>query len=279
MKKILLITLLMVSLVSLFSVFDDYGPSARANGMGGAFTAVSDDASSVFYNPAGLEYADNAFILSYTDLWSTGYNEMKNIAASFKMGKAGTIGLGVQMFDVSFEDVTLQSEQTYGLYHAFTLFKDIHSEATIGYGVNLYNLKFDGEDNQLAYGVNLGAMATLRQRTRIGFSVTNLNNPKIGSEYKDDLPQIFSVGLSYIPYESVTTTLELKQQFGSETQILGGLEISPIKPLTLRAGVHNKPNIISFGAGIDMFNVLIDYSYKAHVHLNDTHHIAVGYKF
>ncbi|MDP8232416.1 MAG: hypothetical protein P9L91_07080, partial [Candidatus Zophobacter franzmannii] len=250
-----------------------------ARGMGGAFYTVSDDASAVFYNPAGLEYADNSLIISYTDLWNTGYNELKNFAISRNMGKSGTIGYGVQMFDVTYEGATLLSEKTMSLCHAFTLFKDIHSEATIGYGVNLYSFKFNSQGNRYTYGVNLGAMATLRQRTRIGFSVTNLNNPKIGSEYKDDLPQVFTVGLAYIPYESVTTTLELKQEFGSETQILGGLEISPIKPLTLRAGVHNKPNIVSFGVGIDLANVLVDYAYNSHANLDGTHHIALGYKF
>jgi hypothetical protein len=279
MKKIILVTILVVSLVSLFSVFDDYGSSARARAMGGAFYSVSNDASAVFYNPSGLEYADNAAIISYTDLWSTGYIELKNIAASFKIGKAGTIGLGMQMFGTTYEDVTLHSEQTYGLYHAFTLFKDIHSEAVIGYGANFYRLTFDEEDTQATFGINLGAMATLRQRTRLGFSVSNINNPKIGAENKDDLPQLMAIGLSYIPYEMVTTSIEMKQEFGGETSFMSGLEISPVKALTLRAGVHNKPNVVTFGAGINLYNVLIDYAYNSHGVLNGMHHIAVGYKF
>ncbi|MBN2829781.1 MAG: hypothetical protein JXR56_05630 [Candidatus Cloacimonetes bacterium] len=279
MKKIILITILAVSLVSLFSIFDDYGPSARARALGGAFYSISDDADAVFYNPSGLEYAHNEVIISYTDLWNTGYNELKNIAVSYKMGKAGTIGLGVQMFDVTFEDVTLQSEQTYSINHAFTLFKDIHSEATIGYGVNIYRLSFDEQDTKATFGLNIGAMATLRQRTRLGFSVSNLNNPKIGAESKDDLPQLMAIGLSYIPYEMVTTSIEMKQEFGGETSFMSGLEITPVKALTLRAGVHNKPNVITFGAGINMFNVLVDYAYNSHVALNGTHHIAIGYKF
>ena len=36
------------------TVFDTYGCGVRATAMGGAFTAVADDYSAAFYNPAGL---------------------------------------------------------------------------------------------------------------------------------------------------------------------------------------------------------------------------------
>lgn len=59
MKKYILITILFLQAALLCAVFDDYIPSARARGMGGAFTAVADDATSIFFNPAGLAQSDN----------------------------------------------------------------------------------------------------------------------------------------------------------------------------------------------------------------------------
>lgn len=48
--------------------FLEIGVSARADGMGGGFTAVADDASAVYYNPAGMVQLENSQVmLSYID--------------------------------------------------------------------------------------------------------------------------------------------------------------------------------------------------------------------
>lgn len=55
--KILFITffiLCLASLIDCYAAFEDLSVGARAMGMGGAFTGISDDASGLFYNPAGI---------------------------------------------------------------------------------------------------------------------------------------------------------------------------------------------------------------------------------
>ncbi len=55
MKKILLITLsLLISTAAFATGYDMMYRGSRPMGMGGAFTAVSDDENALFYNPAGL---------------------------------------------------------------------------------------------------------------------------------------------------------------------------------------------------------------------------------
>ncbi len=61
MKKILLLTVVFVCLAGLLSAqsvnrgaFNIMGAGARAMGMGGAFTAIADDATAASWNPAGL---------------------------------------------------------------------------------------------------------------------------------------------------------------------------------------------------------------------------------
>ena len=92
MKKILLLGLLMfVSYSYAFAatVTDERVmlQGARPMGMGGAFTAVSDDENAVFYNPAGITQR-SAYLMQYFDLsvkvsnasfWSGDYNNMDNL--------------------------------------------------------------------------------------------------------------------------------------------------------------------------------------------------------
>ena len=59
MKKIFILLFITFTSVQLFSAEYDYlYKGARPMGMGGAFTAVSDDINALFYNPAGLARAD-----------------------------------------------------------------------------------------------------------------------------------------------------------------------------------------------------------------------------
>jgi len=64
------------------------GVGVRAAGMGSAYTAVADDASSVFYNPAGL--AEPGFAYTYGDPDT----EQRSINGSFELLKMAYLGYG-----------------------------------------------------------------------------------------------------------------------------------------------------------------------------------------
>ncbi|HRU38780.1 MAG TPA: hypothetical protein P5511_02795, partial [Candidatus Goldiibacteriota bacterium] len=42
-----------------FNKYNPFGSGARAIGMGEAFTAIADDATAIYYNPAGLAQLDH----------------------------------------------------------------------------------------------------------------------------------------------------------------------------------------------------------------------------
>ena len=78
-----------------FNKWNPYGVGARALGMGEAFTAIADDASAVYYNPAGLAQMD------HNELSWTGGSEYKGIPYT----NFGTfdMALGGQYFALSYE--------------------------------------------------------------------------------------------------------------------------------------------------------------------------------
>ena len=273
-----IILFLLISSISLFASFDDYEPSARARAMGGAFYTTSNDADAVFYNPAGLMFTNNGIKINHTNVFNNDFQKLTTIGFSMQLPKKfGVLGIGLKSLDVTYEDVTLTSEKTYSISHAFTLMKDYHSELHFGYNVNLYNLTIHENGDQNSFGFDLAAMAILHQRTRVAFTVTNVNNPKVGKDSSEELPQKLAMGLAYEPYTGVITAIELKKSFDrEETEIHAGTEFEVFKILTLRAGVRNHPTSYSMGAGFKLKNITIDYGFSTH-EIGNTHHFALGF--
>lgn len=281
MKTKILLTLITILLVTtgLSAIFDDYEPSPRARGLSGAFYSTSDDANAVFYNPAGLVFSENDVMISYTKPFGNDFQELTVASFAMKLPKKfGTIGFGLQSMDVNYLDVNLLSEKTYAISHSFNLLKDIHSELNFGYTLNLYHLKIDSYGDQPTYGINLGALAVLHTRTKIGFAVYNVNNPAVGEDNGHELPQRLAVGISYLPYTDVVTSVELKKAIDGDTEIHAGSEVTVLDMLTFRLGVRNNPNSFSAGASFDLFNVVVDYAVNTHT-IGLTHHFGIGYKF
>ncbi len=279
-RPILLVAFLLLNLGLLSAVFNDYQPSARARGMSNAYVTLSDDANGVFYNPAGLAYAPMSASVGTAQLFGQKFSELKTGSFVYPLPKKyGTLGLGISSFDVNFEEEALLSEQQYTLAHGFRLMEDIHSSIQVGWSASFYSLGMDGYDEDTAFGINVGAVAELHQRTKFGFAVSNLNNPKMGEANRHNLPRKFSMGLSYIPYDQVITSIEMKKDFAEDTEFMGGVELRLFDPLYLRAGVHQNPATWSAGASFRLIGIVLDYSFTQHSVLDPTHYLNIGYNF
>jgi len=284
--KATLTILLTLACVTVFAMFDDYEPSPRARAMGGACTAVIDAANACFYNPAGLVAVQNEAQLGYCRIFNTDYEVLKTAALASRLpGKYGTAAIAVKTMDCEYLDTNMYSEQTYQLVQGFTLMKDVYSEVHLGWSANLYHLAIDGFGDDTAFGLNFGALAILHQRTRLGFAVTNVNNPKMGADNRHELPQKLSAGIAYEPYPGVTTTVEMKKSFNSAsesedsvTQYHAGCEVTLYDMLYLRAGVRSEPASYSMGVGFLVKGIKVDYAYNTH-NIDGTHHFGMGYEF
>ena len=281
MKKILLLSLILIPCALLLGVYDDYQSSARARGMGGAFVGVANDVNTIFFNPAGLADLGYEAKIGFAQLNGEEFSQYKTLALGAKLPKKfGTLGIGIRMLDVDFEDYTLMGEQIWSLSHGITLQKDIHSTINVGYNVNYYHLTFDDSDeSDDAFGFDLGVTALLHTRTKVGFALTNLGQAKMGFENQMKLPSTMAMGISYMPYDGVTTSVEVKKDFAETTEFMGGVEARLFEPLYLRFGVHQNPATYTAGATFVLEGVSLDYAFTYHSVLNPTHYLNLGYKF
>ena len=89
-------------------------PSARAAGMGDAFTAIADDVTTIFYNPAGLTNLNGSvFNFNLTD-WIVNSSIISGAIAT-PLGRNGALGLSIVKFDTEdFEETTVADPEGTG---------------------------------------------------------------------------------------------------------------------------------------------------------------------
>jgi hypothetical protein len=268
------------------AVFDNIGPSPRTRAMGGAFAALADDGCAVFYNPAGLSQLTNYHLFSsYHRPYGLDFLEHMAASVTVPLPKYGVMGLGFQKFAVTYGDQDLQSEKTFSLSHGFSVMSDVHSSLALGYTLNLYALEFGtshlGQSlgSAQTVGVDLGLIAVLRSRTRMGAAIRNLNQPRMGKGYREDLPRYMTFGVAYQPYPGVVSLLDLSKKFGEETRLDGGIEAQIASFVALRFGVQTKPDRVMGGLGFNYGGVHFDYALITHSVLPLTHQFAISYRF
>jgi hypothetical protein len=268
------------------AVFDDHNPSPRMRAMGGGACALADDGSALFYNPAGLgQLEDYRLFTSYYRPFGLDFLEYMAASLTVPLPKYGVASLGFQKFGVTYEGQDLTSENTFSFSHGLTLIKDVHSSLALGYTVHLYSLEL-GESvsgqslgSAQTMGLDLGVLAVLRNRTRMGAVIRNLNRPRMGEGYREDLPRYLSMGIAYQPYPGVVTVLDLDKKFGQDTQMSGGLEAAIISFMALRFGVQTKPDRLMGGVGFNYQGVHLDYALINHSVLPLTHQLSISYRF
>jgi len=286
MLKPLILSLLLIG-CAFAGAFDDRYPSARAAGMSNAFVAVSNDVWSAYYNPAGLAgintyQAGLAYHkpFNYTFFSSAFGSAVLPISAEY-----GTAGISVESFGVKYKGNTLNQEYVAALSHGFYLLNDIHTSLSVGYNLKYFHMDLGESVGGLelgsggTFGLDVGLQASVYKRTYLGLFVYNLNAPSLGVDVARDLPRRVVIGAAYKPYTGLTTALSLNKTIGYDTQFEAGFEFALIEMLNLRFGASTNPNRFTAGLGILFESFNLDYGFRNHPVLSETHSFSVMYSW
>ncbi|MFA6597688.1 MAG: PorV/PorQ family protein [Ignavibacteriaceae bacterium] len=286
------------------------GVGGRAEAMGEAFIAVANDASALYWNPAGLvQFADDQVIFSHNK-WVVDINH-EFVGAVYHLDESNAFGLSFT--SLSMQDMPVTTEfQPFGTgeYFGFgdiaigvTYSRKMTAQFSFGGTVKymeetLDKLKMRGVMIDLGtyYWTGLGS-------SRFAVSVSNFGNNLapdgevvlIGKRTKSEWqafspPTMFRIGFAFEPYETemnkITASIQLNHpNDNSENVSLGGeytfQEPSLNSSFFLRGGYkfNVEEQNYTFGAGISapvsFARITLDYAYSNFVRLGTAHRFSI----
>lgn len=268
------------------------GVGARATAMGEAFVATADDASGVYWNPAGSVWIPQRQAHFTHNSWIQGINH--NVASLTFPTQYGSFGIGLLLNNIDgFESRTIASKEPTGTFssHDFSMSlnysRKLNENLSVGANFKYINKKIYIESAN-GYMIDVGARyLTPVHGLTVAGTVQNLGfTTKMVTE-KIRLPQTLRIGASYdLPFgqfeDKLLLAADYVQIFDEATHINVGAEIRPISVMALRAGYQTgfdeKDLSAGFGLHLDWLN--IDYAYVPFGRdLGDSHRFSVTTTF
>lgn len=238
---------------------------ARSASLAGAYTAVSDDAEAIWWNPGGLRLVNSIRIdSSYTNLY--GLSDLNQINFSFILPtlSLGSWGLGYSSFGSSdYKETDIRLGFAAGLGPG------------VFFGTNLKSnsVSIDGGDESGgAFAMDTGLVGNITPDYTLGISVYNINRPSMASNPTEYLQQRLMMGLSATPVESVALSLDMHKVKDKDWEERIGLEFPVSSVFRMRAGIQTRPSRFSFGFGVDWGIFTLNYANLSHSTL-DTQHL------
>ena len=275
---------------------------ARPSGMGGAFTAVADDITSIAWNPAGLsDISINEISFMHNRLFD---GEAAHNFAAYGHSFDEWGGFGLSYVDVSVSDIERRdiNEMPGGEV-------DVSDRAvSLGYGAKVFAYcrlgitfryifqKLD-EESANSFGGDLGALLGADDRPwQVGLAVQNIGTEVKFEEEGDPQPLTFRLGFSYRFFDDkLVTAVDVVKARDADFGGSFGVEYIIKKMIALRAGYRARPELdlsgmegITAGAGIILGGIrdwshfvgAIDYAYVPFAEtLGDSHRFSLSLKF
>ncbi|MBD3274683.1 MAG: PorV/PorQ family protein [Candidatus Marinimicrobia bacterium] len=274
------------------------GIGARAIAMGNSFSAIADDGTALFWNPAGLPLINGYEIsLMHSMLFE---DRAKNYASmNIPMGNMAISG-GWLGFNVS----QIQERNSQGQFLGH--FEDSENVFFLGAGAGVVNSKYlklnVGATGKYFYhslydfqatgvGADFGALLQIRlpallRTVSVAGVVQNVNSSlqwDTESNLEEIIPLTYRVGvladMALLPFK---VTVDLEKHEKQDMRIHAGAEFSILNTLFFRAGLNDSE--LTAGAGLQLqlmtTRVLVDYAYATDdISENPLHYFTVGFGF
>ncbi len=247
------------------------GVGARPLGMGGAFTALSDDATASYWNAAGLGQLEARQIALMGNVTSMG--RMLNLATyAHPMESLGTFGiswLNYGVYDIDGRDTLGNPTETFSdSENAFSISfgKSLSPNLSIG-GSLKYFLHRLASKQATGYGVDIGVMAKIGKNIRIGGKIQDISSKiewDTDSRLEEEFPTVTRLGISIVPQTTpIKISADIESSSEREARYHIGAEYWIIPSIAARAG-YDSDHITAGGSAvfqISSVGLQLDYAF------------------
>jgi hypothetical protein len=281
------------------------GVGGRAAALGESFVAIADDASALYWNPAGLSQFKNNQVIFSHNIWVVDiYHEFAGIV--YHLDDANTFGIALTA--LSMDDMPVTTEfAPFGTGEYFS-FSDI--AVSLSYSRRMTEqFSFGGTVKYIEETLDklkmLGVMIDLGTfywtglgSTRFAVAVSNFGAELapdgkvvlVGKREKSDWqsfapPTIFRIGFAFEPYQNeehkLTTSLQLNHPNDNSENVVLGIEYNWNKMIFLRGGYKFNVDAqnYSFGTGlnvpISIAEFTLDYAFTNFRLLGSVHRFSI----
>ncbi len=295
------------------------GAGARGVALGETFVAIANDASALYWNPAGLtQFAENQVIFSHTEYVVDVKHEF--LGGVYHITPGDAVGFSVTSLHMDDMEITTEA-QPFGTGRYFS-FGDIALGATYGkrmtdqfsFGLTvryaeetLDMLKMRGVMVDLGtyYWTGIGSTRFAIVISNFGGDVTpsgeapQFDGTTVSTFQSYSPPTMFKLGIAYDPidqeHQHLTTSVEINHPNDNAENVHLGVEYQWEKWLYLRAGAKRTIGEKLFGADdasssdytlgfgvvvpVSLTNVSLDYAYANFNLLGSVHRISVSMNY
>jgi len=269
---------------SIFSL----GAGSRALGMAGAFTAISDDATAAYWNPAGLSCLEQTGVTGFhstlfegssLDFFSIGHPTVRFGGLGFAFMRVGTDG--IQAYDDRSRSLgTLDFSQSEMI---FSYGRRIPFNVNVGASLKIVSQRM-GDLSAGGAGFDVGAFYSVQyvKGLALGLALRDVPGAKLKlAERVEKTPRTLRIGGSYRDSvrggrDVILLAVDASLPEKSNTSISVGGEYAIDQLVALRAGI--KEGKICAGAGVKWRNYSLDYSI-GNSELGNLHQFSVSAAF
>ncbi|MCG2726298.1 MAG: PorV/PorQ family protein [Elusimicrobia bacterium] len=272
---------------------------ARAAAMGGAYTAISEDASAIFWNPAGLIQISklSAIFMRTSYVADINYQYM---AYAHRMSYDSVLAASALVTDIGAINQTDISGNRLGTFtpkdqvitlsysRAVLEFSDKEKDLSMGVSVKHIKSKIVSETSSFAGDFGIMTYNFTSLPYRLGIMLTNFGQGLKFDTESNALPMTLKLAGALNPFKNFMLAADIVFPKQNKPNFILGAELN-IKPneltkLSIRGGLNsqmldNSLGGFSFGLGATLHFFSLDYAFTPMGELGTAHRMSITFDF